>query len=151
MSTISGWAGNGAGLIVIAVCVIASWFIHRLPKFSHPWIHRALIVLCYCGAVAVLATGMGRFIVRLERDVTGWLGGTATGLGHAALIVACVFLVLTVAAALIWEPVVPVAYLGVGLVFLFALGPGGALHGLYAATAVPGDRLAHSLATWLGG
>jgi hypothetical protein len=151
MSGISGWVGTGAGVIMIGACVIAFMFVHRLPAMSHPWIHRALIAGMYCGASAVTVTTIGQFILRAEHAVTGFFGGVASGVGYVAIVLAALFLLLTVAAAVIWLPAVSAGYLAVALVFTLALVPGGALRSVYAATAAPGQQAAAQLAAWLGG
>lgn len=151
MSSISGWIGTGAGAIVIGACVIASLFVHRLPPMSHPWIHRALIAGMYCGATAVAVTTIGQFALRMARDVTGFFGGVQSGIGYVAIVLAALFLLLNVVAALIWLPAVSAGYLAAALVFTLALVPGGMLRSAYDATAAPGQQAASQVASWLGG
>lgn len=151
MSTVSGWVGTGAGAIMIGACVIASLFVGRLPAASHPWIHRALIAGMYCGATAVAVTTIGQFTLRMVRDLTGFLGGVQSGIGYVAVVLAALFLLLTVVSALIWLPAVSAGYLAALLVLALALVPGGALRSAYDATAAPGQHAAAQLAAWLGG
>lgn len=151
MSTIGGWIGTGAGLIIIGACVIATAFVNHLPAFSHPWVHRALIVGMYAGATALIATTIGRFILNLAGTVAGWFGGFGSGLGKAAIILAAFFLLLTVLIAVIKVPSAGAGVLAVALAFLLALVPGGFLHQFYAQTAIPGQQLAAQFASWLGG
>jgi hypothetical protein len=151
VSDINGWVGTGAGCITIAVCILATLFVHLLPAVTHKWVHRGLIVLMYCGATAVLVTTIGQFTLRMARDVTGWFGGVSTGIGFVAIVVASLFLLLAVVAALIKMPVPGAGYLAVVLVFMLALVPGGWLHSLFAYTAAPGQHISAQLATWIGG
>ena len=151
MSTISGWVGTGAGLITIAACLILAGFVHYLPKFSHPWLHRGLIIAAYCGATAVIVTTIGQFIIRMVEDAAGLLGGFSSGIGFAAITLAGLFLLLTVLVAVIKVPVPGMMVLAVGLAFTLALVPGGFLHDFYAETAIPGQQLAGQIASWLGG
>ena len=69
----------------------------------------------------------------------------------AGIILAGIFLVLTVAVAMISEPGMRGAYFAVVLVFALALVPGGFLHGILVATAPPGRALAATVAGWWGG
>lgn len=151
MTSISGWVGTGAGLIVIGACLIAALFVQHLPSWSHPWVHRALIIGMYAGATAVLVTTIGQYAVRWALTIAGWFGGFGSGLGKAAIVLGSLFLLLTVLIALWKVPSAGAATLAVGLAFLLALAPGGFLHQFYMATAVPGQQLASSVASWLGG
>ena len=60
----------------------------------------------YCGATAVAVTTIGQFALRMARDVTGFFGGVQSGIGYVAIVLAALFLLLNVVAALIWLPVV---------------------------------------------
>jgi hypothetical protein len=151
MTAISGWVGTGAGLITIGVCVVAFMFVRHLPKFSHPLIHRALIIGMYCGAAAVLVTTIGQYALRVIRDIVGFFGGFSSGIGRVALIITAVLLLLSVAIAVIKLPEPGAAYLAIGLVVVLALVPGGFLHQFYAVTAIPGQQAAGQLSAWLGG
>jgi hypothetical protein len=151
MTAIGGWIGTGAGLIIIGACVIATAFVNHLPKFSHPWVHRALIIGMYAGATALIVTTIGQFFLHLAEHVAGFFGGFGSGLGKAAIILASFFLLLTVLIALIKVPSAGAATLAVALAFLLALVPGGFLHQFYVVTAAPGQQIAAQFATWLGG
>jgi hypothetical protein len=151
MSTISGWVGTGAGLIVIGACFILTLFVQHLPSWSHPWVHRALIIGMYAGATAVLVTTIGQYALHWTETVAGWFGGFGSGLGKAAIVLASLFLLLTVLIALWKVPSAGAATLAAGLAFLLALTPGGFLHQFYLTTAMPGQQLAASVAGWLGG
>jgi ABC-type antimicrobial peptide transport system permease subunit len=149
--SITGWIGTGVGLIVIGACFILALFVNHLPKFSHPWVHRFLIVAMYAGATALLVTTIGQFALNTARTVAGFLGGFGTGLGKAAIVLAALFLLLSVLIALIKVPSAGAAPLAVLLAFALALVPGGFLHQFYVATAAPGQQFAGQFAGWLGG
>lgn len=151
MTSVSGWVGTGAGLIVIGACLIAVMFVNHLPKFLLPWAHRALIIGMYAGATAVLVTTLGQYLLSWARTVAGWFGGFGAGLGKAAIVLSALFLLLTVVIALWKVPNAGAATLAVALAFILALVPGGFLHQFYMATALPGQQLAASVASWLGG
>jgi hypothetical protein len=151
VSTISGWVGTGAGLIVIGACLIAAIFVNHLPKWSHPWVHRALIIGMYAGATAVLVTTIGQYALSWTETIAGWFGGFGSGIGKAAIVLSSLFLLLTVLIALWKVPSAGAATLAVALAFLLALTPGGFLHQFYLTTAAPGQQLASSVASWLGG
>lgn len=151
MSIISGWVGTGAGLIVIGACMIAVLFVHHLPKWSHPWVHRALIIGMYCGATAVLVTTVGQYAITAADTAAGWFGGFGTGLGKVAIVLAGFFLLASLIIALVKVPSAGAATLAVALAFLLALVPGGFLHQFYEVTAVPGQQIAGTVASWLGG
>jgi len=148
---ITGWIGTGAGLITIGACLIFAMFVNHLPKFSHPWVHRFLIVGMYAGATAVLVTTVGQFFLNLAQTIAGFFGGFGAGLGKAAIVLASLFLLLSVLIAVIKIPSAAAASLAVILAFLLALVPGGFLHQFYAYTAQPGQQFAGQLAAWLGG
>jgi len=151
VTAISGWAGTGAGLILIGACLIAVLFVRHLPKWSHPWVHRALIVGMYCGATALLVTTLGRYAIDAALTVAGWFGGLGSGLGTVGIVLAALFLLLTVVIAVISVPSAGAATLAVALAFLLALVPGGFLHQFYVVTSLPGRQLAQGVASWLGG
>lgn len=151
MTSLSGWAGAGTGLIVIGVCAVAAGFVGHLPKAAHPWIHRLLIVAMYAGATAVLVTPIGRFALNLAHTAAGWFGGLDTGLGKVAIVVAGFFLLATVIVAVIKVPSAAAATTAALLAFVLALEPGGFLHQFYVVTSAPGQQFAAQIATWLGG
>jgi hypothetical protein len=151
MTAISGWVGTGAGLIVIGACLIAVMFVNHLPKWAQPWAHRALIIGMYAGATAVLVTTLGQYALHWVTVIAGFFGGFGSGLGKAAIVLAGLFLLLTVAIGLWKVPDAAVATLAVALAFLLALTPGGILHQFYVTTAAPGQQLAATVASWLGG
>lgn len=151
MSVLSGWAGTGAGLIAIGVCVIVAGIITHLPSWSHPWVHRFLIAAMYAGATAVLVTPAGQFARNLALTVAGWFGGFGSGLGKVAVVLGGFFLLASVLIALIKVPSAGAASLAVILAFLLSLEPGGFLRQFYAVTSVPGQHFAASIASWLGG
>jgi hypothetical protein len=151
VTSIGSWIGTGAGVILIGACFIAAMFTSHLPSFSHPWVHRALIVGMYAGATALIVTTIGQFFLHLAEHVAGFFGGFGSGLGKAAIILAAFFLLLTVLIALIKVPSAGAGVLAVALAFLLALVPGGFLHQFYAETAIPGQQIAAQFAAWLGG
>jgi hypothetical protein len=151
MTSISGWAGTGAGLIAIGICVILIGIITHLPKWSHPWVHRFLIVGMYAGATAVMGTPIGEFCRSLALTCAGWFGGLDSGLGKVAIVLAGFFLLASVIISLIKIPSAGAATLAVFLVFILSLEPGGFLHQFYVVTSAPGQEFAVSIATWMGG
>lgn len=152
---LSGWPGTAAGLTAIGACVVLGMFAPRLiPRRwnrAHPWLHRLLAALMYCGACALLVTPVGQGAVRGIAAAFGLLGGVSTGLGHAAVVIAALFLLLTVALALTTEPHPRAIWYAFGLVIVLALVPGGWLHSLLAATSGPGRLAASAVASWMGG
>lgn len=151
MTAISGWAGTGAGLIAIGICAVLAGVITHLPKWSHPWVHRFLIVGMYAGATAVLVTPVGQFARGLALTAAGWFGGFGSGLGKVAVVLAGFFLLASVIIALLKVPSVAAATLAVFLAFLLSLEPGGFLRQFYVVTSVPGQHFAAQMAAWLGG
>lgn len=151
MTSISGWAGNAVGIIVVGLCFVAARFVNHLPSATHPWVHRFLIVAMYAGATAVLITPVGQFFIHLATMAAGWFGGFGTGLGKAAIIIAGFFLLASVIVALIKVPSAAAATTAALLVFVLALEPGGFLHQFYVTTAVPGQQFAAQMAAWMGG
>jgi len=151
MTSISGWAGTGAGLIAIGICAIAAGLVAHLPKWSHPWVHRFLIVGMYAGATAVLVTPIGEFARNLAETCAGWFGGFGSGLGKVAIVLAGFFILASVLIAVIKVPSAAAASLAVILAFLLSLEPGGFLHQFYVVTSVPGQQFAVALASWMGG
>ena len=151
MTGMSGWGGTGAGLIAIGICAIIIGIVTHLPKWSHPWVHRFLIIGMYAGATAVLVTPVGEFGRNLALTAAGWFGGFGSGLGKVGIVLAGFFLLAAVIIALIKVPSAGAASLAVILAFLLSLEPGGFLHQFYVVTSVPGQQFADSIATWIGG
>lgn len=153
---LSGWPGTATGLTAIGACVVLGLLAPRLiPRRwhgrAHPWVHRLITVVMYCGACALLLTPPGRDLVHGIRVVAGWLGGVSSGWGYAAVSVAGVFLILTIALALTTEPHPRAGWYAVMLVIVLALVPGGWLHSVLMATSGPGTTAAQAVATWIGG
>jgi hypothetical protein len=151
MSTISGWLGSGAGVVVIGLCIIMMIFIPRLPGWSHQWVHRLLIAIMYCGGSALAVTTLGGYVLEALGWIAGWFGGTTSGIGYVTIVVASSFLLLTVAVCLIWEPDPGAAYLAAGLPLVLALVPGGFLHAVYVTTSWPAQQATLVIAHWVGG
>jgi hypothetical protein len=151
MTSIGSWIGTGAGVILIGACFIAAMFSSHLPSWSHPWVHRALIIGVYFGATAVLLTAGGQLLLSWAGTVAGWFGGFGSGLGHAAIVLAGFFLLASVLVAVIKVPALSGMSLALLLAFVLALVPGGFLHQFYAATSVPGQQYADAFSSWLGG
>lgn len=153
---IGGWPGTGAGLLLIGACAVILYFAPRLVprrfhKHAHPWLHRAITVLMYCGACALLVTGAGHWLVSALGDVTGPLGGLGSGAGRAAIDIVALFLALTVLLAVTTEPAPRAGWYAVLLVIVLALVPGGWPAHLLAVTSRPGQAVAASVASWFGG
>lgn len=156
MSAVYGWPAAGAGLVTLGVVLIAGRFMSRLipnrwHRHTHPWLHRLFILLAYAGATALLVTTAGHFIVATLNAAAGLLNGFGSDWGHAAIIIAGVFLILTVITALVSEPGMRGCYYAIILVFVLALVPGGFLHSVLVATAVPGRAWSAGVAGMLGG
>jgi hypothetical protein len=151
VSGISGWIGTGAGVILMGACFVAAIFTAHLPKWSHPWIHRLLILGVYAGATAILVTAGGRLALGLANRVAAFFGGFSSGLGHAGIVLAGFFLLLAFLVAVIKTPNLAALSLAMLLAFTLALVPGGFLHQFYVVTAAPGQQYAAQFAAWLGG
>lgn len=151
MTSLGSWVGTGAGVILIGACFIVAIFVGHAPKFSHPWIHRLLILGVYAGATAVLATEGGQLIRGLANRIAGYFGGFGSGIGYAAIVLAGLFLLLSFLIAVIKVPSLGAMSLALLLAFTLALVPGGFLHQFYVVTAAPGQQYAEQFATWLGG
>ena len=151
MTTLGSWIGTGAGVIMIGACFIVGIFSNHLPKFSHPWLHRLLIVGVYAGATAVLATAGGQLLLGWANTIAGFFGGFASGIGYAAIVLAGFFLLLSFLIAVIKVPSLAAMTLALLLAFTLALVPGGFLHNFYVVTAAPGQQYATQFAAWLGG
>lgn len=151
MSSIGSWIGTGAGVILIGACFIVGMFTSHAPKFSHPWVHRLLIFGVYFGATAVLATAGGQLLLGWADTVAGWFGGFGSGPGKVAIVLAGLFLLLSVLIAVIKVPSLSAMSLALLLAFVLALVPGGFLHQFYVVTSVPGQQYADAFSSWLGG
>lgn len=149
MTGIADWAGSGAGLILIGASVILMRFLHHFPSATHPILHRLVIIGMYAGgATLVLASPIGTWIVNAELWVAGIFGGTASGTGHAFVVIAGTFLAATVIVGLLFVPASDVAWVALATPFVLALS-GGHLHALL--TVFPGPALAQQVSSWLGG
>jgi cytochrome bd-type quinol oxidase subunit 2 len=146
-----GWLGSGAAVIVIGLCWLAMKHMHHLHSVAHPWISRAVLAAMYCAGAALTLTPAGTFVIGLERDVLGWLGGVSTGLGWAAVTVATLFLAVSIAVALIWVPTTGFAAVAAGAPLVMALATGGIALQIYTATAYPAQQAVSAIAAWAGG
>ena len=151
MSALASVFGSGAGAVAIALAVLAGRHYRHLPGSFHPWVERGLILLMYAGGSAIAVTDAGRWIESWITDAAGWLGGFGSGVARAALIIACISVLLAVLVALFVAPSVHAGYLAAAMPVVLALAAGGFLHQLYLATALPGQALASGLTAWLGG
>lgn len=149
MNGIGGWAGSGAGLILIGFSWVVMRYLHHLPAMSHPVLHRMVIAGMYSGgATLALASPVGAWIIHAELWAAGLFGGVSSGTGHAAAVIAGVFLATAVVVALIWVPSPFAAWLALALPFALAL-TGGHLHEILSV--FPGPALAQQVSQWLGG
>ena len=151
MTALGSWVGTGAGVILIGACFIVAIFAKHLPQFIRPWIDRLLIVGAYLGATAVLFTAGGQFLLGVADKIAGFFGGLGSGLGHAGIVLAGLFLLLAFLVAVIKVPNLAAMSLALLLAFVLALVPGGFLHNFYVVTAAPGQQYAAQFAAWLGG
>jgi hypothetical protein len=153
VSTISGWAGSGAALIVIGLCFLLMRFGHHLPPVSHPWQHRAIIVGMYCAGAVLVVTTAGAWVLHTLESLGGFAGGTApgSGAGWALVTIGALFLFATVVVALVWVPDTSVAYIAAVTPLMLALASGGIAHQIYTATAYPAQELVSQAAHWAGG
>lgn len=153
MSSIGAWLGGGAALLVAGLCWLLMRHLHHLPKMTHPWLHRALIVGMWCAGAVAVVTPAGQWALHLIQRVLGYAGGTApgSGAGWALITIAALFLAAAVFVALVWVPDVSVAWVALVAPLVLALAPGGFAHHLYDVTAVPATQLVNQLATWAGG
>lgn len=148
MSQFAAIAGSGAGLVIIASAWLLMRHLSRLPRWSHPWLHRAVILGMYTGGATLMLTELGRWIITAETWVLGFFGGTSAGLGHAGAVIAGLVIAVSVIVGLIWAPDTETAYQALGLPALLVLS-GGHLHALL--TVVPGPAIAQWVSSWIGG
>ena len=153
MSTIGGWLGGGAALIVAGLCFLLMRFGHHLHPMTHPWQHRAVIVGMYCAGAALLVTTVGGWLLRTLDSLGGFIGGTSpgSGIGWALVTIGALFLFAGVVVALIWIPDPGVAYVAAATPLVLALAPGGFVHGIYAFTTAPAQQLVTQIAHQVGG
>lgn len=148
MNGVAGWAGSGAGLVIIGASWVLMRYLKHFPSATHLILHRVVIIGMYAGGATLVLTGLGRTIVRAELWAAGLFGGVSYGTGHAAVVVAGTFLAVAVLVALIWVPDLSAAWLALILPFVLVLS-GGHLHQLL--TVFPGPALAQQVSAWLGG
>ena len=153
MSGIGGWLGTGAAVVVIGLCLLLMRFGHRLPSVSHPWQHRAVIVLMYAAGAALLVTTGGSWVLHTLGSLGGWIGGTApgSGIGWALVTIGALFLLASVVADLIWQPNATAAYRAAVTPLALALATGGVAAQIYAFTAYPAQQLVLQIGHWAGG
>lgn len=151
MSAIGGWAGSGAGVVVIGLCVIASVFLRHIPTVAHPVVKRLLIAGMYCGGAALAVTTIGGWAHQGLEWLFGLAGGTTSGLGFAALVLAATFLTVTVLAGVLYVPDFTTGIIAACLPFVLGLAGGGILLHAYQATTYPAQSAAEAIARGLGG
>lgn len=152
MSTLANFVGSGAGLIVIAVCVVLVAHLTHLPNFAHPWVLRGLIVLAYGGGTLLAYTGLGALWRTVASGIAGLFpGGLSAGVPHAVLVVASVVLIFGLVVA-IWKAPTEAAVVVAALVpAVLMLTSYGAIHEFWLQTSAPAQQLAAQFNTWLGG
>jgi len=147
-----GWAASWAAVAIAGACAVLLFLMdrhgHRFPAIVHPWLHRAIILGMFIAGAAVVLTPMGRYPLGLEDWATGLFGGTASGAGRAAAVIAGVFLFLSVVIGFIWVPAAAIAWMALALPFVAALS-GGKLHGIL--TVFPAVQWVTSVFSWIGG
>lgn len=153
MSTIGGWLGSGAALIVIGLVFLLMKFGHHLPSASHPWLHRLVIVGAFCAGAVLVLTTVGSWLLHLLESIGGFAGGTApgTGIGWALVTYGALALFAGIVVALVWEPDPSIAYLAMVTPLMLALAPGGFAHEVYTFTSAPAQALVTQVAHWAGG
>lgn len=151
MSTIGGWIGSGAGVVLIGLCVIISMFMHHLPALTHPWLKRLLIIGMYSGGAALAVTTIGGWAHQGLEWVFGLAGGTASGLGFAVLVLVATFLGLSVIVGLLFVPDFTTGIIAACLPFILGLAAGGILLHAYQVTTYPAQTAAEAIARGLGG
>lgn len=152
MNGIGGWAGSGAGVIMIGACVLLMRYMTHLPAAAHVWLGRAAITGMYCGGAAIAVTTIGQQAIRLLRWALGFAGGgtPGSGLGWAFLILTALFLTITVAVAIKTADMLG-AYTAVILPLVLAVPAAGFLHQVYADTTYPSQQAVLAIAHWIGG
>lgn len=148
MSSIAGWFGSGAALIMIGAAWVMMRYHHHLPGVTHPILRRLVIIAMYAGGVTLALMPAGQTLIHAEMRVMSLGGGVQSGLGHAAAVIAGLLLAVAVIVALIWAPELRMAWVALGLPLVLALS-GGHLHQLL--TFFPGQALAEQVSHWLGG
>ena len=153
MSAIGGWLGGGAALIVAGLCWLLMRYGHHLPAMTHPWQHRAVIVLMFCAGAALLVTTVGAWVLRMLGTLGGLIGGTGpgSGIGRALVTIGALALFAGVVVALIWIPDPGVGYIALVTPLVLALAPGGFVHTIYVVTTAPAQQLVDQLAHSVGG
>jgi len=152
MTILGQVAGSFAGLTVIAVCVILVAHLTHLPKFSHPWVLRVLIVLTYGGGTLVAYTGLGSLWATVATDIAGVVPGGLHGqICHAVIVVVSVIVILGLVIAL-WKAPTEAAVLAAALVpAVLMLSSYGFIHGFWTATSAPAQQFAAQFLARLGG
>ena len=153
MSALGGWLGGGAAIIVAGLCFLLMRYGHHLPAMTHPWQHRAVIILMYCAGAALLLTTVGAWALHGLTALAGLVGGTApgSGIGWALVTLGGLFLFAGVVVAVIWVPDTGVAYVAAATPLMLALSAGGVAHQIYVVTTAPAQELVTQIAHWAGG
>jgi hypothetical protein len=151
VTTLAGFAGSGAALIVIGLCWVVMRHYRHLPSGAHPWICRALIVLMLLAGSALVVTPLGSGAIHLITVIGGWFGGLGTGTLHAAIVIAALILAAATIASLIWMPQDGAALNAIFVPLVLALPASGALHTLYVLLGDNARTAVVQIAAWLGG
>lgn len=151
MSVLAGLIGSGAGIVVIALAVLIGKHYQHLPRMTHDWVARGVIVLMYAGGSAIAVTQVGSWADTAVTFAAGWLGGLNAGIPRTALIVTAMFLIASMAVSVIFAPSPATGALAAAMPLILSLVAGGVLHQFYVATTGPAQVLAASLNAWLGG
>lgn len=152
MTSLGGWGVSWAAVAVAGTCAVLLHHLgrhgHRLPGFAHPILHRLIIAGMHVAGCAIALTPLGGWVLTPARGILGLPSGSAHGASIAAVIIAGVFLFLTVVIGLIWVPAAEVAWFALALPFVAALSSGGHLHSLL--TVFPVIHWCQQIAAWIG-
>lgn len=148
MSSFAEWAGSGAGIVIVVACWVVMRHLRHMPSWSHPWLHRTVILGMYVGGCTIMLTRIGSFIIDAEQFALGFAGGSQSGLGHTIIVAAGLILAASVIIGLIFDPGLETAWTALALPAVLAIS-GGHLHALL--TVVPGPAIAQQVSSWLGG
>jgi hypothetical protein len=151
VNILAGIIGSGVGIIVIAAVMISLRHMGHAPGFTHPWIHRAMIILMYGAGSLIALTGLGAMWRSFAGYVAGFLGGLGGGIPHAVITIGSFLLILGLIIGLWKAPSAQVATVAAFVPAVLMLTSYGFIHSFWVATSAPAQQVAVSFANWLGG
>jgi hypothetical protein len=153
MGFLANIVGSGAGLIIIGAAFVAMANLGKLklPGIAQSIIRRLLIIAMWAGGCTLAFTEIGILWAGIANRIASLFGGFGAGPARVAIVLASLVLLVGLIVGLALAPTDAVILAAAFIPAVLMLVPGGVLHQVFTATAVPGEALANSFNVWIAG